>query len=267
MPRGVPRAARTSGSAQPHPLREQVHGYARALTDLGRGLLPLAACALTTSRLLDLPAQYFADVLGIYALLAAVIVRFIPPDLPPPGLGAANQITLVRATLVVPMAALVLQPAPPEMTALWWIAGVAAVAIALDGFDGLVARRNGQETEFGARFDMELDAFLMLVLSALVWRTDRADVRVLLIGAFRYLFVAAGWLWPILTAELPPSFRRKAVCVVQGVALLVCLLPIVPVDLAPRVVAGALVLLAYSFGADVIRLIVHAQGRVGPRRA
>lgn len=267
MPRGVPRAARTSGSAQPHPLREQVHGYARALTDLGLGLLPLAACALTTSRLLDLPAQYFADVLGIYALLAAVIVRFIPPDLPPPGLGAANQITLVRATLVVPMAALVLQPAPPEMTALWWIAGVAAVAIALDGFDGLVARRNGQETEFGARFDMELDAFLMLVLSALVWRTGRADVRVLLIGAFRYLFVAAGWLWPILTAELPPSFRRKAVCVVQGVALLVCLLPIVPVDLAPRVVAGALVLLAYSFGADVIRLIVHAQGRVGPRRA
>ena len=176
------RAARTSRSAQ----------QGRALADLGLGLLPLAACALTTSRLLGLPSQYFADVLGIYALLAALIVWFMPPDLPPPGLGAANQITLVRATLVVPVAALALQPASPEATALWWIAGVAAVAIALDGFDGLVARRSGQETRFGARFDMELDAFLMLVLCVLVWRTGRADVWILLIGALRYLFVAAG---------------------------------------------------------------------------
>ena len=256
MPRGAPRPAPTSRSTQ-----------GRALTDLGLGLLPLAACALTTSRLLGLAPRYFTDVVGIYALLAALIVRFMPRDLPPPGLGAANQITLVRATLVVPLAALVLQPAPLETTALWWIAGVAAVAIALDGLDGHVARRNRQETGFGARFDMELDSFLMLALSALVWRAGRADAWVLLLGAPRYLFVAAGWIWSALTAELPPSFRRKTVCVVQGVALIVCLLPVMPVAHVPAVAAGALALLAWSFGVDVIWLIVHAPGRVRPRRA
>ena len=239
---------------------------ARTLLDLFLGLLPLAACAFTTSRLLDLPPQYFADVLGIYTLLAALVVWFLPPDLPPPGLGAANQITLVRATLVVPVAALILQPAPPAPSALWWIAGLSAVAIALDGFDGLVARRSGQETRFGARFDMELDAFLMLVLSVLVWRTGRTDAWVLLIGALRYLFVTAGRIWPVLTGELPPSFRRKAVCVVQGVALIVCLAPITPTELAPRVAAGALALLAFSFAVDVIRLIVHAPARVRAHR-
>ena len=255
MPRGAARPARASRSAQ----------SGRALTDLGLGLLPLAACALTTSRLLGLSSQYFFDVAGIYALLAALIVRHLPRDLPPPGLGAANQITLLRATLVVPVAALVPQPAPQEATALWWIAGVAAAAIALDGLDGLLARRNRQETRFGARFDMELDAFLMLVLAVLVWRTGRTDAWILLIGALRYVFVVAGWIWPVLTAALPPSFRRKTVCVVQGVALLACLLPVLPVEHAPPVAAAALALLAWSFGIDVIWLIVHAPGHVRPR--
>lgn len=255
MPRGAARPTRASRSAQPR----------RALTDLGLGLLPLAACALTTSRLLGLSSQYFFDVAGIYALLAALIVRHLPRDLPPPGLGAANQITLLRATLVVPVAALVPQPAPHEATALWWIAGVAAAAIALDGLDGLMARRNRQETRFGARFDMELDAFLMLVLAVLVWRTGRTDAWILLIGALRYVFVAAGWIWPVLTAALPPSFRRKTVCVVQGVALLACLLPVLPVEHAPPVAAAALALLVWSFGIDVIWLIVHAPGHVRPR--
>ena len=249
MPPRARRPARPQGS-RPH---------VRALTDLALGLLPLAACAFTTSRLLALPPQYFADVLGIYILLAALVVRYLPPDLPPPGLGAANQITLVRASLAIPMAALLLQPAPAGAVAIWWIVGVSATAVALDGIDGRVARRRGQATRFGARFDMELDAFLMLVLSVLVWRTGRVDAWILLIGALRYLFVAAGWIWPALTAELPASMRRKTVCVVQGIALIACLAPIVPPELVLRVAAGALALLAYSFAVDVIWLIVHAR--------
>ena len=256
MPPRARRPAQTRRSAGP----------VRALADVALGLLPLAACAFTTSRLLELPPQYFADVLGIYTLMAALIVRFLPPDLPRPGLGAANQITLVRATLVMPVAALMLQPALPSATALWWIVAVSTVAVALDGVDGLVARRRGQETRFGARFDMELDAFLMLVLSVLVWRTGRVDAWVLLIGALRYLFVAAGRLWPLLTADLPASLRRKTICVVQGVGLIVCLAPIVPPELAARGAAGALILLVYSFAVDVIWLIVNSPVRIRSRR-
>ncbi len=256
MPPRARRPGRTHGSTGP----------VRALADVALGLLPLAACAFTTSRLLELPPQYFADVLGIYTLMAALLVRFLPRDLPPPGLGAANQITLVRATLIMPLAGLILQPAPPAAAALWWIVAISTVALALDGVDGLVARRRGQETRFGARFDMELDAFLMLVLAVLVWRAGRVDAWVLLIGALRYLFVAAGRLWPPLTADLPDSLRRKAICVVQGVGLIVCLAPLVPPDLAARAATGALALLVYSFAVDVIWLIVNAPGGIRSRR-
>ena len=241
----------------------------RALTDLGFGLLPLAACALTTSRLLGLPSQYFFDVAGD---LCPVGGSHRAPHAVGPacarGWEQRTRITLVRATLVVPAAALVLQPGPHEATALWWIAGVAAVAIALDGLDGLVARRSGQETQIrgalrhGARLFPDARA-----VGARLARPARADAWVLLLGAPRYLFVAAGWIWSSLTAELPPSFRRKTVCVVQGVALIVCLLPVMPVEHVPSAAAGALALLTWSFGVDVIWLIVHAPGRVRPRRA
>lgn len=254
MPPRARRPARTGRPIRP----------VRALADLAFGLLPLAACAFTTSRLLELPPQYFADVLGIYTLLAALVLRFLPRGLPPPGLGAANQVTLVRATLVAPLAGLTLQP-PPDADGLWWIVALAAAALALDGVDGRVARRRGQETRFGARFDMELDAFLMLALSALVWRTGRVESWVLLIGALRYLFVTAGRLWPPLTADLPDSFRRKAICVAQGVALIVCLAPAVPAELAARVAGGALALLVCSFAIDVVWLIANAPARGGSR--
>ena len=41
----------------------------------------------------------------------------------------------------------------------------------LDLVDGWVARRTGTASPFGARFDLETDAALILVLSWLVWRT------------------------------------------------------------------------------------------------
>ena len=42
---------------------------------------------------------------------------------------------------------------------------LASVALILDGVDGKVARRTRNASAFGARFDMEVDAFLILVFS------------------------------------------------------------------------------------------------------
>ena len=100
----------------------------------------------------------------------------------------------------------------------------------------------------------ELDSLLMLVLAALVWRSGRVGPWVVLLGLPRYLFVAAGWLMPWLRAPLPERLRRKAGCVIQGIALLVCLAPIVPPGLAASVAAVTLALLGASFGVDILWL-------------
>lgn len=238
------------------------------LLDLSKGLVPLLVMAATLRWALELPPGFFADVVGLYALLAALVIQFLPAGAArSENLGAANRVTLLRATLLLPVCALVLSPAPVTNVACWWIIGASTGAMALDGVDGAVARRTGGATRFGARFDMELDAFLMLALAALVWRSGQTGPWVLFIGALRYLFVAAGRIWPVLAGDLPPRFRRKLVCVIQGVALLVCLGPIIPPDVASTVAATALALLLYSFAVDVRWLLAHAAAAPVPDRA
>ncbi len=77
----------------------------------------------------------------------------------------------------------------------------------LDAVDGRVARRTGTASAFGARFDMEVDAFLILVLSVYVARVGRRVGAA--IGAARYAFVAAGWLLPWLRGPLPPRLLAQ----------------------------------------------------------
>ena len=164
-----------------------------------------------------------------------------------PALGPAGRVTLVRGVLVVGVTALVADPvSTPALVVL------AAVALLLDGVDGQVARRRNVVSEFGARFDMELDAFLLLVLSWYV--AGQLGTWVLLIGLARYLFVAAGVVLPWLGGELETKFSGKVVAAAQGIVLVIAASQLLPAVLAQLLVAAALVALLWSFGRDVVRL-------------
>ena len=242
-----------------------VHGRRRVAAELAVGLAPLLLAAGATARRFELPSDYVLTSVAAYGLFAAAVQSLLPAQ-PWPGLGPANRVTVGRAALVISLAGLVLHPQVLSGAGQWWIIGMATIALCLDGVDGQVARRTGTATAFGARFDMELDSFLMLVLAALVWRSGRIDAWVLLLGAPRYLFVAAGRVRPWLRAPLPQRLRRKAGCVAQGVALVVCLAPIVPAALAAGGAAVTLVLLLGSFAADVRWLFAHREeGRSSDR--
>jgi len=168
-------------------------------------------------------------------------------------LTAADRVTLARS---VPIAILVglladtsLFLAQPTV-----IFSLAAVAVLMDGADGLVARRLGCETRAGARFDMELDGFALLVLAAWVASLDRAGPWVLLIGAWRYLFIMAGRFHPPLQRPLAFSQRRRVICGLQGVGLVICLLPGLPHSATQPLAAALVALVSYSFIVDLLAL-------------
>ncbi|GDY32543.1 hypothetical protein GTS_41760 [Gandjariella thermophila] len=232
-------------SARPAPLGAElaVAGLVQAalllLLGVGLGVGPLGLLAGAVS-------AAAADAALGYGLRRSGAVR----------LGPANVVTLARMTLVVGVTALVVGWLGAGGTAVLLagthataLLGLTSVALALDAVDGRVARRTGTVTPLGARFDMEVDAFLILLLSVLVARS--LGGWVLAIGAMRYAFGVAGWLAPWLRERLPASLARKAVAAAQGVALLVASAPFVPRPVAFAVVAAALAALVWSFGRDV----------------
>lgn len=172
--------------------------------------------------------------------------------------GAANGVTLLRLALASVLVGLIGQAdwappwASPGTAALAWAAVVLATVTALlDALDGVLARRSGLASAFGARFDMEADAAFILVLCAGVWLAGQAGPWVLAAGLMRYAFVAAAGVWPWLAAPLAASRRRQTVCVVQITSLIVCLVPIVTPAVASAVAACSLGLLGLSFAIDI----------------
>jgi phosphatidylglycerophosphate synthase len=160
-------------------------------------------------------------------------------------LGPASWVTLARATLAVGVAALVADSFARD-TPVALLVTLAAVALALDLVDGWLARRTATASALGARFDGEVDAFLILALS--VYVASAFGAWVLAIGAARYLFLAGEWLLPWMRAPLPPRRWRKVVAAVQGVVLTVAAADLLP-EAVMRVALGlALVALAASVG-------------------
>jgi phosphatidylglycerophosphate synthase len=180
-------------------------------------------------------------------------------------LGLADWVTLARATLAVGVAALVADSLYGH-TAVAVLVSVAAASLTLDAVDGWLARRTQTAAPFGAQFDGEVDAFLILVLSVYVSRF--AGTWVLLMGAARYAFLAAAWPLPWMRARLPPRYWRKVVAATQGIVLTVAAAEVLAPALNQAVLVAALVLLAESFGRDTWwlwthRAVVAAPGAAG----
>ena len=190
----------------------------------------------------------------VFAAALALVLHGLPAHLPHARFGAANGVTLARLALVALLAAGIGETHAADAAPAWAAVAVATVAALLDAVDGPLARGSGLASPFGARFDMECDALLILVLCALVLQAGKAGPWILAAGLLRYAFVAAARPWPWLARALPPSLRRKAVCVAQIVALIVCLGPIVDARASHALALASLAALLYSFAADIVWL-------------
>ncbi len=168
--------------------------------------------------------------------------------------GPADWVTLIRATLVGCVTALTAdafdRPAPVTV-----LVGIAIVALVLDAVDGQVARRTGTTSGLGARFDMEVDAFLILVLS--VYVAQSMGAWVLAIGTMRYAFVVLSWALSWLRRPVPPRYWRRVVAATQGIVLVFAAADVLPVPLTVAGLVTAFVLLVESFGRDIVWLWRH----------
>lgn len=212
-------------------------------------LLILAAAGATVAA--GLGPWFVVRALAVFGLAFGMVLRALPAHAPHARFGGANRLTLARLAGVALLAAGIGEPFADPAAAAWAAIVVATLAALMDALDGPLARTRGLASDFGARFDMETDALLVLVLSLLVIHFDKAGSWILAAGLMRYAFVAAAAALPWLARPLPPSLRRKAVCVAQITSLIVCLGPIIAVPWSHAIAAASLAALAASFAADL----------------
>nr|WP_298412834.1 CDP-alcohol phosphatidyltransferase family protein [uncultured Halomonas sp.] len=197
---------------------------------------------------LDAPVGLRLSASAVYLIMVVMVLKSWPATRR--WLGWANRVTLLRGMLVAILAGAIIFPDFMAQHAAV-MATLALGALILDGLDGWIARLTRSATAFGARFDMELDAFFILVLCLALIVLDKVGPWVLLIGLMRYGFILAGQILPWLNRTLPESRRRKIICVWQALTLLCGLLPLVSDVMATGMVALSLLLLSLSFLVDI----------------
>ncbi len=195
-----------------------------------------------------------------YALAMTLVVNGLRWHAPHRHFGFANSITLCRAAINALLLAVAAEmwlggPLALDSEFRWGLMAVATIALLMDGLDGWAARRTKMASDFGARFDVETDAVFLLALTLIVAGTGIVGPWVLVSALIYYTFRLSGRIWPWLAAPLPPSWRRKAICVADAALLIAAITPVLPAWGSWACCFTGLILLIYSFSVDIAWLV------------
>ena len=156
--------------------------------------------------------------------------------------GIANGLTALRLAMTVALGALCISPPGPAAAAL------ALAIFAIDGLDGRVARLRGEVSTFGAYFDMECDALLVLVCALALHQHDRLSAFILVPGLLRYGYLLLLVVLPVPGGETPHTRVERYAFFVLMVSLIASLWPL-PLHRPLAMLATSLI--AYSFARSI----------------
>ena len=237
-PRAVVRPVRTGF---PHRPEAEL-----AVTAVMGGMAIALAGALWT----PVDASVVIVVLLVYGAASVTAARAMYLDYPHDRLGGANLVTMARLVLTAILGMAVLAAIGPS----WLSFAIAVLALSLDGVDGWFARKQALVSRFGARFDMEVDSLFGLVLAINAAFAGGLGPLAIALGLPRYVFGAAGFVFPWLRRDLPERFSRKVVCVLQLGTLIALQAPILPLWVAGVLIVFTIAGLMWSFGRDILWL-------------
>ena len=131
---------------------------------------------------------------------------------------------------------------------------MALISLILDGIDGLLARCLYQVTEFGEYFDQEADTIFMIVLVLSLYFNYDSTIIIFLIPLYRYLFLLMQKKYRWMKRKLTDSFRRKFICLMTILILILCHLEFLGEALIMNLPILAIFIITFSFVKDIIWL-------------
>lgn len=153
--------------------------------------------------------------------------------------GWANRITFIRLIAIVALAFLHKNLSDLQITC--WL----GLLIPLDGLDGYLARKRGEQTLTGAWFDMETDVFFVCLASCLLFQRSYAGFEILIVGFIRYFYVTLVF---ILKLNHIPEKKTQIGPVIAVIVFITVSISFVLPDLVRKLtIYTALILLLISF--------------------
>lgn len=154
-------------------------------------------------------------------------------------IGYANWVSLIRLLIIISLFASYPNLNDTELF------GLFLIAICLDGVDGYLARRFGHTSEAGGKFDMEIDAFLVFVLSWIHVDLQNLTWFILIPGGLRYIYeIPLFWL-PKKGKEILPKIVRSTIAVFFFLSLLIPFLTEEPSFVLITYISGALIICSF----------------------
>lgn len=125
------------------------------------------------------------------------------------------------------------------------LASVAVATLLLDAVDGWLARRRGASGPFGACYDVEIDALLVMALSLALYARGVTGPWVLAAGMWRYLFV----LVPLVLPTPRRESRRSKLGRISYVTMVFCFVTalVVPQSLGNLLASLGTAVISLSF--------------------
>jgi len=185
------------------------------------------------------------------------VTRVAPdPTLPQPTarlVNLPNALTVLRVAAVPVFAVLLLRDGGQDDSGRWWAALTFVLAILTDWYDGMIARRTGQITEFGKLADPIADKALTGMALIALSIIDLLPWWVTIVILARELAITLLRVWVIRHGVIAASRGGKMKTVAQSLAILLYLLPVTGLLASARWwVMAAAVVLTVATGIDYV---------------
>lgn len=126
-----------------------------------------------------------------------------------------------------------------------WLGVSACIVLALDVLDGYLARRFRFASEFGARFDVESDAFFVMTLAVLLWSRGITGSWIFIAGLWRYFYLLAPLIVPTSAGEAKRSRFGRFIYVVLVLSFVTAF--VLPPELGAPAAAFGTLAVSFSF--------------------
>ncbi len=170
--------------------------------------------------------------------------------------GVANILTAIRLLLLLTVLALL------ETLTVELVFTAFAANVVLDVIDGRVSRAFGEESRFGSQFDMEVDAFFVLVAGLYFHSVAGFGLWVLIPGALRYVYRLAVWA---SAGDKFAETKRRHASIMAGVNFVLLCSAVLITDtwqLATLIVATLLTGISFSLSfAELARHVIENPSR------